>query len=370
MSARRILLAGYYGKGNFGDDVLLQVSYRLLKQAMPDADISVLVDGDAGGYVPAMLGEVTVLKPARHGRFDLIVHGGGGVYFDFGEYGARHRQIEKIVERLGLSNYLAAEKLLRSIVSKSRTSTATRLGFGIGVGSYAPGSPRLRADAAILADYDALWVRDAQSIENLERFSSVVTDHVILGSDLAFLTSYWLKVPAARAAAPRPRLGIALRDWPEELGGLPDAMLAEIFAALAKEYDMTGFIFDSRADVRLQRLLAPYTSYVWRPGAMRIDDFAARLAQQDVLLTSRFHGAVCSACVGVPSVVVAIEPKLEQLKTMLPNACRIVAAHHTAQWLPALREALAITPHAIAMDVQANRAASAAALTAIERWLV
>ena len=371
MNARRILLVGYYGKGNFGDDVLLKVSYNLLKQAMPDVDISVIVDGDAGGYVPAMLGEVKVLEPARHGHFDLIVHGGGGVYFDFATHGLRNRLIENLLRFVGFPAYLTAEKFVRSISGKPRTSATVRVGLGIGVGTYSPGSPRLRASLPILADHDALWVRDVQSIENLKRFGAVLTGEIIPGSDLAFLTHYWLEKPVApRVPAARPRLGIILRDWAQALGGLPEAALREVFVELARDHDITGFVFDQHADPELQRLLAPYATCVWQPGTMKIDDFAERLAQQDVLLTSRAHGAICGACVGVPSVIVAIEPKLQQVAAMLANACRVVPPQQPGQWAGALQEARSIAPQAITADVERNRAASIAALATIQRWLV
>lgn len=367
--SRRILLVGYYGKGNFGDDVLLQVSYRILKQALPEASISVIVDGDGGGYVPGMLGDVRVLKPARHGRFDLIVHGGGGVYFDFKKHGLRARMAEKLMQLAGFSTYIAAEKWLRRAIGKPSTSATKRLGMGIGVGTYSPGSPRLRASLAILADYKALWVRDAESVANLQRFSTVLRAEIIEGSDLAFLTQHWLKEPIApRVPAARPRLGIILRDWAEELGGLPSAILRETIANLAREYDITGFIFDHAADPELQRILAPYALCVWQPESMNISSFAQKLAQQDVLLTSRAHGAICGACVGVPSVIVAIEPKLEQVAAMLPNARKLVAAGKPENWAEALASARTITPQAIAADVEMNRAASTVALQTMRRW--
>jgi len=80
VTAPRVLLVGYYGKGNFGDDVLLRVTHRIVTGKLPQARIYILVDGSNGDYVNNMLGDVTLLAPGRHGHFDWIVHGGGGCF--------------------------------------------------------------------------------------------------------------------------------------------------------------------------------------------------------------------------------------------------------------------------------------------------
>lgn len=369
MSTPRALLIGYYGKGNFGDDVLLKVSHALVKRLMPQARIAVVVDGDDGTYVKTMLGDVDILKPGRHGHFDFILHGGGGVFFDFKTYGLRQKMLECAVRAFGFGLFVKLEKTVRKLLHKERTSAARRLGFGIGVGTFSPGSPKLLQSLPVLADFDALWVRDAESLKNLERFKPAMHASITRGSDIAFLTDCWMKdVAPKKAAVARPRLGIVLRDWPEESGGTPPAMLQEIFARLATEYEITGFIFDRHSDPRLQALLQPYAHQIWQPDSMQISDFAQRLGEQDVLLSSRAHGAICGACLGVASVIVNIEPKMAQVHAMLPSSSLLVPANEAPRWEEALKAALAISPAAIASDVSSNRAASQAALQEMEHW--
>ena len=109
--------------------------------------------------------------------------------------------------------------------------------------------------------------------------------------------------------------------------------------------------------------------HIWQPEATTIADFAAKLATQDVLLSSRAHGAICGACLGVPSVIVNIEPKLTQVHAMLSNASRLVPAQDTNAWIKTLAELRALNPLIIEADVEKNRAASEAALNAMQRWL-
>ena len=363
----RVLLIGYYGKGNFGDDVLLMVTHALLQKRYPSAQFSVIVDGPHGGYVPRMLGEVTVLAPARHGHFDLMVHGGGGVFFDFARYGIGDVAKEYALRAMGYRTYLALEALARRVAGKPRTSATVRVGLGIGVGTYSLGSPRLRERLPILADFKALWVRDAQSIVNLKRFASLMRGKVVRGSDLAFLTEYWLSdMPTAKPArSGKPRLGIALRDWPTHAGGIDESTLEALLKAWSKDYDISGFILDAQADPIMQRVMAGYPLHVWRPEQQKITEYAQALASQDVLLTSRAHAAICGACVGTPSVIVAIEPKLAQVAAMLPSSTRMVSPAATDSWRAAIDEALAISRAAIEADVVNNRAASLQALASV-----
>jgi polysaccharide pyruvyl transferase WcaK-like protein/glycosyltransferase involved in cell wall biosynthesis len=319
---RNVLMEGYYGRGNFGDDVLLKVTYNLLKHILPDAQIVLVVGNEQTDYVRTMLDGVDILAPDRHAHFDRIVHGGGGVFFDFRRYGFGYRFAEALLKRFGFPLALNGERILRRACNKPRVSTSRRLGLGIGIGTFSSGSPRLWRSLPILAEFDALWVRDGQSKANLKRFASIMHAELLQGSDLAFLSEYWL--PASippRADALRPRLGVVLRDW----SGTDSQALRASIARFAEKYDVTGFIFDEHSDPELGRILSPYTTHVWRPHHMHMDDFARHLAAQDVLLTSRAHGAICGACLGVPSVIVNIEPKLEQIHAMLPNASILVS---------------------------------------------
>ncbi len=362
MTQKRILLLGYYGKGNFGDDVLLKVTYELLRCAVPEASISVIVDGDGKNYVRNLLGNVNVLKPARHRHFDLIVHGGGGVFFDAKHYGFFNRLIERIIPIFGLRNYLLLEKIIRHILHKSRTSATHRIGLGIGVGTFSSGSKKLREKAAALSEMSALWVRDSESLANLMRFASVMRGEQILGSDLAFLTEYWLDNVVTKTKSSRPRLGIVLRDWPQTDWNT----LAEMLGQLSIDYEITGFVFDQHTDPKLQVLLAPYANHVWRPETMHILEFAQLLSDQDVLLTSRAHGAICGACLGVPSVIVNIEKKLEQVHNMLPNSSILVGSNDVANWPAAIKKSLAIPRDIVQVDVAKNRSSSEAALKKME----
>jgi polysaccharide pyruvyl transferase WcaK-like protein len=360
MSAR-LLMQGYYGHGNFGDDLLMQVTHRLLGEEFPTAEIAALTPGAGKDYVSRMLSGAPTLAPGRHGRFDAIIHGGGGVFFDFAPASAAARMLEKAIRTIGFPHYLKLENTLRHSLGREHTHAACRIGIGIGVGRYTPGSKAFRAALPMMATMDGLWLRDAASLDAMQQFDSVYRGQTWRGSDLAFLTNYWLneQIENRNKNNDKKKVGIALRDWKT----VNYSTLSPLLSTLASPYTLEGLLLDARADARMGETLAAASipTTVWQPETQTIGAFAAKIAAQDVLLTSRAHGAIVAACLGVPSVLVAIEPKLQQVHAMLPNSTLLVAPDAPETWPDALATAARITPVAIAADVARSRAESLAA---------
>lgn len=359
--SKRIVMEGYYGRGNFGDDVLMQVTYRLLREEFPGAEIAIIATEPSQAYIVKLLDGISIIPPDRHAHSDIVVHGGGGVFFDFAHYGIGRKTGEALIRLIGFSAFLKLAALTRKLTGKDLPTTSCRIGLGIGVGTFTAGSPRMLKSLPILADFKALWVRDTHSIANLKPCTNIMNAEIIEGSDIAFLSEHWLPNAATRSANTKPKLGIVLRDWPQtDIHELRNSI-----ARLIKDYDITGFIFDAKSDVLIRGILTQFPTHVWDPNAMNIADFAAQLAAQDVLLTSRAHGAICGACLGVPSVIVNIEPKMEQVHAMLPNSTVLVGNEN---WRDALKQASAIAPATIAADVTKNRIASQSAWAQMKRW--
>jgi polysaccharide pyruvyl transferase WcaK-like protein len=359
-SQRRVLLIGYYGKGNFGDDVLLTVTAALARRHLFDASLYVLSAAADPSYVKSMLGgDVGLVRYGERDRFDLVVHGGGGTFFDYGNYGLRDRAIGRLVDLVGHRHFVAAERTARTIAARPRLEGEVRLGLGIGVGRFSPGSPRLRDALPALLNFTYLGVRDPTSLTNLERLG--LANPARLGADLAFLSDYWAPdLPKPRRSFDRPRLGIILRDWPSPGASDPlrDAVMVSA-QRLARDYEITFLTFEADHDPATIEAAGAGPSIVWNPKAgSTLAGFATELARQDVLITSRAHGAICGAVLGVPSLIIEIDPKLRTVHEMLPNATRSVPADPQLlnEWPGHLQALRSTEPAAIAADVASNRA--------------
>lgn len=363
MSEPDVVLVGYFGRGNFGDDVLMIVSHALARQILPAARIA-LRSAPHTEYLDRLLGAPVERVPfGSRGRHRLLLHGGGGNYFDF----AKHHWLRQAKNALllagGAQAFVALDASLRLAVRRPRMSAQHRVGLGLGVGTFSPGSPRLLDALPELAEFDVLWLRDGDSEKNLATLG--VAPPVVRGSDLAFFWEHWcpagLALSSPLVRPKRPRLGVILRDWSD--GVCPSfTQLTSLLAHLSGRFDLTAISLDPDADANTLAALGDIPFVLWRPAQMRIETLVEHLARQDVLLTSRAHGAICGACVGRPSVIVEIEPKLRTVHEMLSGATRLVADSLDPNTVAsALEEALSIDFDQIVADVIRNRRESATA---------
>lgn len=361
MNSPDTVIVGYYGRGNFGDDVLMVVAHALARKILPRARIA-LRTGTPATYPQRMLGgHIEQIPFGTRDRHHLIIHGGGGNFFDFTPHGRMDRAINALMLSAGAGAYVKAEDALRRLSGRSRLSGQVRLGLGLGIGTFTPGSPRLRETLPVLADFDGLWLRDAGSIDNLSQLG--LGPSVVLGSDLAFLWDHWCPPelvlrPAPRKTA-RPRVGVILRDWPVGSGAAFARSIKATLAGLSDRFELQLISLDPATDAATLSALSHLPQMLWRPEHDDIAGFADALASHDVLLTARAHGAICGACLGRASVVLDIEPKLQAVHSMLPEATRLIPPDCTTETLAErLEEALAIGSDRIANDALRNRSLS------------
>ena len=360
---KNIALLGYYGYGNFGDDVLLHTTYNLVRHLWPEAEIGIRLPPGAS-YVKTFLdGPYKEIEFGENSRWDLIIHGGGGNYFDFVAPSVSELSIGAALRLIPLRVRVRLERLIRNAVGKQGVIGGRRIGLGIGIGNYVKGSWRLIRSSHELSDYRHIWVRDRGSLDNLRSlgFDTPATE----GSDLAFLTEYWLPPRSAPRATEDGRLSVAvmLRDWPFGDRSGSGEQFHEIIEELASEFDVHIFLLDPRNDRETAKACGMYSITSWEPGRMTLSGFLQQVANMDVVLTSRAHGAICGACLGLGSVILDIEPKLRRVAEMLPNSSALLSPAASSTEIKEALKGIALVPRQeIEKEVQANRLASKDAL--------
>lgn len=363
------VLIGYYGRGNLGDDLLMIVAAKIARSLIPRGRLAVRTSSHAP-YIPQLLGdEVRQIPFGTRDHHRLIVHGGGGNFFDFAEHSLAKRLRNAMLLAAGSNTAVRVDAAVRTIVNRRRMSADVRIGLGMGIGTYSRGSPALLDALPILADFDALWVRDGGSIANLSALGAA--PFVVRGSDLAFLWDAWCPSELEMSKPPRgkrQKLGVILRDWPPGSGQEFARTIAEALRKLEERFDLTLMSFDPSTDVGTLQRLSALKTVQWLPEHCRLPEFLSAISAQDVLLTSRAHGAICGACLGRASVILEIEPKLRAIHGLLPNSTVLAEPPFDAARLGLLiDEALAIDGDRIAADAISNRAASQRALDQVRQ---
>ena len=366
-----IVMVGYYGRGNFGDDVLLKSTHSVLCESFPEMTIGVRV-ANPTEYVAGLLGAGIIQVPfGTRESHQMIVHGGGGNFFDFSCHAQGRRLLNQVLLMAGPWIYVRLEHLARRLARRETLGARVRIGMGLGVGTFEPGSSRLLDALPVLSDFDALWLRDKASQSNLLALG--VSPHTVLGSDLAFLHEHWcppvlvLQPNPARSDF-KPRLGVVLRDWPTDSALSYAEHFIPVVQRLSLKFDIHVISLDPATDADVLSTLSHLPVIAWRPDVMTLHDFTGSLASMDVFLTSRAHGAICGAILGRPSVILEIEPKLRAVHEMLPqSSCLLSAQPDAAQVESAVEQVLAFPLESIAADIARNAALSRDGLTEVLR---
>ncbi len=333
----RILLKGYYGFGNFGDDILLKTTWGIVKNKFKTATISVYSNFNKNlngfnrsdsynEYIFKIVGDRPELVDwTIVGSYDLLVDGGGGVYFDHQKGSLIWWGLNKICRFLGTSQLHSLDVFLRkSLGKKEKKGYKRRIGFGLGIGPYDSRSPLLHRHLAEMGSTDVMFVRDNTSLQWLYLLKYSGKKH--LSTDIAFLDQYWLPEGINnRSKQFNGNLGIILLDWHE--GNAERFHEFKEFAnwAIKSGHSVTFFSFDENNDkMYVKEFQSLYNLLVWNPNKSSINDFLLLLGKQDIVFSARAHGIIISSILGVPTVSIGTSKKLIEVSKMFPNSSPLI----------------------------------------------
>lgn len=326
---KRILLTGYYGFQNLGDDLLFICNYRLLEKLYPGSTIDVLTESSDPSYLGNLIGKrLQYLKSNSSGYYDIIWHGGGGVFFDFEKGNRKSLWLNYLIRWIGPRRFTNIFQWFKERMGKPLITFRQRIGMGIGVGTFTRSSAKFRYKIQQLCTFDRLIVRDEESRKNaLKMCPSLMVE---AASDIVFDTRLWMPTTLKCSTSEyneKKSIGIVLRDWSMTSGyNYLDDILA-VTEQLNKEgYQVNFFAFDANTDRQYINFFETKgeTVHVWNPHSMLLSDYLQQLKQQTIIITSRFHGAVVGACLGIPGICLNIEPKLQSAIEMLTEVYSLV----------------------------------------------
>ena len=296
------LVCGAYGKGNAGDDAILEAIVTELRQVDPDLPVWVLSRRPKDTRLKYRVNSIyTFAFPkflARMRKTKLYINGGGSLMQDV----TSHRSLWFYLFTISAAKILGNKVLM----------------YGCGIGPIHSQANRRRAARVLEHRVDAITLRDTHSRAELEEMG-VTKPEILQSADPTVILP-----PASDEAIdgllesngldPRGKyIGFALRPWPGFESKAP------IFARAAdyawEKYGLTPVFIpiESRLDVEAARKpavhiqSAPFAILSETGGSSHTIGLFARM---QVVVSMRLHALIFSASQGVPLVGVVYDPKI------------------------------------------------------------
>ena len=329
MSPRtRILLAGYFGAGNLGDEAILGATLVQLSTALGDELCPTIAayDHNAVRAYHGPLDTVDVWDvralAATVASSSLVIWGGGGLLQD-------HWQVP--VEDLLLDARGGVPAHLRvPLLAELKGVPCMMYGQGVGPLSH----PESRRATALVCDrLSAITVRD-QASAHLLRDCGVTHAPIAVTADPALATvpaepsvAHSILGQAGLGLACRPRLIVAPRLPPDGSRAWIEPLVAALRATVLDRGGAVAFIaFDHRpeGDEPLCRELAVLCGGA--PSAVAITSWlgagecAGVLATADTVVATRLHALVLAAVAGTAAVALDYDPKVRAFASELGGA--------------------------------------------------
>lgn len=347
----KIVVSGYYGFGNAGDEAILEVMLRDLRALRPNVQ-AVVLSGDPEATmarfgveaVPRL--DLRAIVRALRGA-DLFISGGGSLLQDATGWGSvpYYAGLMWLAARLGVPVFVYAQGIgpLRRPMLRVLAGRAVRLAAAVTVRdrlSYEllrelgvdPGRMSVKADPVFSLAVDTI-PNGGGGASGGEAGGGDTGDGKAGGGEPG--GTHAAARIGARAAVPtrnRPLIGVSLRPLPGR-GGVEanDALVEAVAAALQPrlvEWDAYAVLLplhepsDGPVLDKLRRKLAAAgagSRILERPehgvaGGPASGLGAARwvelFSQLDLCLTMRLHGMIFAACGGTPVVALSDDPKL------------------------------------------------------------
>ncbi len=319
---RAVLVTGYYGFGNTGDEAILSALVTGLRARNPTVRIRV-TSGDPGltqqqhGVDAVPWRDPLSLSEAVRAS-DLVVIGGGGLFQDY----AGIEPGTLLTPWHGGVVFYAAPAVLAAVARKPVALHA------LGIGPLFSDEAR-RLVRTVARDAVRVSVRDEASRRLLETLGAAAGS-VSVSADPAFLLGTERVRPEdvliGMGIEPHaPIVGVALRPWAR--GVEPAAWETAVARALDRLLETTGgtLLFapferspwsdddDFAIAARVRRRLARVDRTAVLSGLLPPADTASLLGGCDVVLAMRLHAAVFALGAAVPPVGIAYDPKVEAL---------------------------------------------------------
>ena len=316
---KTILISGYYGYGNTGDEAILSAMIVDLRAQIPEVEIIVVsgnpedtkthhqVDAIAPDDLQLIIHTITVC--------DLVILGGGGLFHDYWGF----------VSESVLTTDHAGIALYSSIILLAHILEKPLMLYAVGIGPLQTDEGRFYTRGIIELAH-TVSVRDKDSI-NILHSLGVNTEDIVVTADPAFSLKPNKKEKGIidRATQSGPVLGVALRywdidvspdDWEEQVADAIDSFIdahngSVVFIPFQKQ-DET-LLNDLNASERVLKRMSNHDRVLILEDDYSPAEIAGLIAECDLFLGMRMHSIIFAINSGTPTVGLVYDPKVQSL---------------------------------------------------------
>lgn len=312
-----VVLSGYYGFDNLGDEAVLYAIVSALRHEVPQLKITVL------SHNPKRTASLYGIKAVNRWklsevagalkRADMLISGGGSL-------------LQDVTSPSSLLYYLGVISLARAFKKKIFFYAQ---GFGPVNRPWARWLVRRVAQKV-----DFITLRDEESAEDLRSLGIrqppvIVTADPVLGLDLSSVDKDTGVAVLRRTGADldRPLVGLALRRWKSEeiylpaVAGLADRLLEEGALPVFIPFHQPDDLDTAKQAIRLMR----------RPGAVLLDrpltveEMLSVTGFLSLMVGMRLHSLIMAAVCGRPVVGISYDPKVDRFLRLIgaPPALKV-----------------------------------------------
>ena len=299
----KIVISGYYGFANAGDEAMLTAIIKALRSTEKSVDLTVLSGNPEATAAKHRVSSIYRFNPLEIFKSlydcELLLSGGGSL-------------LQDVTSKRSLLYYLSIIAL--GIIWKKKVML-----FAQGIGPIHSGILR-RLTKLICSHVDLITVRDQDSLYELRRIG-IPAEKVQLTAD-AVLTLPQEDIRQGKELLERfhvPQekmlIAVSVRKWQDDDSYLLE--LAKAVDALVKRYDAhivllpLQYPVDMEACERLQHFMVRKSSSTILATNCDTEQFLSLMGNFNLLIGMRLHALIFAAVMELPFVAVSYDPKID-----------------------------------------------------------
>lgn len=294
----KVVISGYYGFNNIGDEAILYTMIEMLNQAMPNVSITVLSNNPKETektYGVEAVSRWDMRSIVKHLKAcDMLISGGGSL-------------LQDVTSSKTIPYYLGIVKL--GLFFKKKV-----VFYSQGIGPVNQEWNRWMIKN-VASQVEHIFVREGASGKLLEEIGVSAPISVAIDPVFGIHLDEALAKKVAKKVVPGKKVGIYLRPWTND-----EQMVASVCVGITylieQGYDVYMLCMQYDKDIEIAKKVMAHLVHEKLhlvDESLSVDETLAYTAQFDFILSMRLHSLIMGVAVDTPTIALSYDPKVENV---------------------------------------------------------